>query len=101
MKSVTAIFLFFITSLAPAQNKNPKDLGIGFAVLKDPYEIGSTAHPNIFYQDKNLTSKISGNLESLIFPFFYKPDYGLYHFVSQDAISSSIDKNFGLVYFPF
>ena len=78
MKIWIIIVLSFSFSVIKGQNKQPKELGIGLAIAKNPYSFGNRTHPNDIYKNRELTDKISTNN---IFPFFYKPDYGLYHFI--------------------
>jgi hypothetical protein len=74
------IILFFSLSISVAygQNKQPKKLGIGFVIAENPYLYENMSHPNNIFTNSELTDKIQTDE---IFPFFYKPDYGLYHFI--------------------
>ena len=81
MRILTTILLTlaFLTTLG--QNPVPKDLGIGFAVVSDPYKLEGGSHIDNIYTDKNLKTKFINGAANKIYPFFYKPDYGLYHFI--------------------
>ena len=76
------IWLILILSLSfssiSGQNRQPKELGIGLAIAKNPYSYGNNSYPKDIYTNSKLTEKIH---TKKIFPFFYKPDYGLYHFI--------------------
>ncbi len=74
------IILIFSLSISVVygQNKQPKKLGIGFAIAENPYLYENMSHPNNIFTNSELTDKIQTDE---IFPFFYKPDYGLYHFI--------------------
>lgn len=74
---ITVLFtLFFFSSIG--QNHQPSELGIGFVISTNPYQYENLSHPSNIYSDKELSEKSTNNK---IFPFFYKPDYGLYHFI--------------------
>jgi len=74
---MTLILSLFI-SVIYGQNRQPKELGIGFAIADNPYLYEDMSHPKDIFTDSRLTTKIQTDK---IFPFFYKPDYGLYHFI--------------------
>jgi hypothetical protein len=66
--------LLFINALG---HQKPKELGIGFVIPHNPYQYENGSHCNNIFSDKNLKTKSA----ILVEPFFYKPDYGLYHFI--------------------
>jgi hypothetical protein len=64
------------------QTKQPKQLGIGFAVANNGFQYEDVnSNYSSFYKNKELTTKITTADSIEIYPFFYKPDYGLYHFI--------------------
>lgn len=77
LKLLILAFCVAFVSFCQAQNNNPVSLGIGFAMAFNPYEFGDN-HSNQIYTDAKLITKIT---TKEIYPFFYKPDYGLYHFI--------------------
>jgi len=78
MKNWSIIVFTFLAFSSWGQNHNPKELGIGFAIATNPYQFENSTHPTNIFTDQELkTKRTVGN----IFPFFYKPDYGLYHFI--------------------
>lgn len=74
---LTSILSLFI-SVIYGQNKQPIELGIGFAIADNPYLYEDMSHPKDIFTNGGLTNKIQTDK---VFPFFYKPDYGLYHFI--------------------
>ena len=78
MRNLLTIILTLITLISFGQNKNPKELGIGLTIATNPYEFETKLSPKNLYINKELTQKWN---TSNVFPFFYKPDYGLYHFI--------------------
>ena len=78
MKILISIILTLIFFTAKGQNQQPKEFGIGFAIATDPFLFDRTYRPNDIFIDKELTEKLTIKKVS---PFFYKPDYGLYHFI--------------------
>ncbi len=82
MKKIFPIVLLFLVSLcfvSYGQKQKPVSLGIGFTIVANPYlyEDG-LSYPKDIFRDENLKEKIKTDK---IFPFFYKPDYGLFHFI--------------------
>ncbi|MCB9334930.1 MAG: hypothetical protein H6586_02200 [Flavobacteriales bacterium] len=75
---LTILIAFLISQSCFGQNKKPIDLGIGFVISSNPYKYYDGSHYESFYTNENLNNKWKGDK---IFPFFYKPDYGLYHFI--------------------
>ncbi|WP_439132079.1 hypothetical protein [Polaribacter sp.] len=67
-----------ITAVIYGQNNQPIKLGIGFAIAENPYLFEDMSHPNTIFTDSELTKRVE---TKAINPFFYKPDYGLYHFI--------------------
>ncbi len=84
LKLLILVFCFAFIGFGQAQNKNPNSLGIGFAIASNPYEFGNN-HSNQIYKDAKLKTKIK---TKGIYPFFYKPDYGLYHFICLEKTDS-------------
>jgi hypothetical protein len=78
MKNITTILLTLLVLNSFGQNQTPKELGIGFAIASDPYEFEDLSTPKNLYSNKELTEKWSSDK---VYPFFLKPDYGLYHFI--------------------
>ena len=77
MKNIL-IFIAFIVTSVNAQNRNPKEIGIGFAIANDPYRYEMNYIPKNLFRNKELSEKWTINS---IFPYFLKPDYGLFHFI--------------------
>ena len=84
MKIWIILILSLSISVIYGQNKQPKKLGIGFAVAENPYLYENMSHPKDIFSNSELISKIE---TTKIFPFFYKPDYGLYHFICLEKNS--------------
>ena len=84
MKIWIILILSLSISVIYGQNKQPKKLGIGFAVTVNPYLYENMSHPKDIFSNSELTNKIQTNK---IFPYFYKPDYGLYHFICLEKNS--------------
>ncbi len=78
MKVWITLTLSLFISVIYGQNKQPIELGIGFAIANNPYLYEDMSHPKNIYSDSKLTNRVQTDK---IFPFFYKPDYGLYHFI--------------------
>lgn len=78
MKTITTILLTLLVLNSFGQNQTPKELGIGFAIASAPYEFEDLSTPKNLYSNKELTEKWSSDK---VYPFFLKPDYGLYHFI--------------------
>lgn len=78
MKNWIPILLTLIALSSFGQNKQPKELGIGFSIATNPYQFEDLSIPDNIFKDKELTQKWDSDK---VFPFFFKPDYGLYHFV--------------------
>ncbi len=53
-------------------------LGIGFLIPENPYKFDDNNPPQNIFSDKACSIKSDSKN---IFPFFRKPDYGLYHFI--------------------
>lgn len=85
MKYWIVISLLLLSISTTAQNKQPYQLGIGFAIATDPYSIGFDSIPGNIYEDSLLTQQWT-NAE--VYPFFFKPDYGLYHFICLEKTDS-------------
>jgi hypothetical protein len=75
MRVLQLLFLFL--SISVLGQDNPNELGIGFVIPYNPYQYEDGRHCDNIFADKKL--KIKANV--LVQPFFYKPDYGLYHFI--------------------
>ncbi|TXD53157.1 MULTISPECIES: hypothetical protein [unclassified Polaribacter] len=84
MKIWIILILSLSISVIYGQNKQPKKSGIGFAVAENPYLYENLSHPKDIFSNNKLTNKIQTNK---IFPYFYKPDYGLYHFICLEKNS--------------
>ncbi|MFY0598136.1 MAG: hypothetical protein JXR03_00595 [Cyclobacteriaceae bacterium] len=78
MKNWIIILLTLIVLNSFGQNRDPKELGIGFAIPTNPYEFEDMSTPQNLYKNKEMTDKWNSNN---VYPFFLKPDYGLYHFI--------------------
>jgi hypothetical protein len=78
MKNYLTILLILLVLNSFGQNKSPKELGIGFTIASNPYEFGGLSIPKNLFKNKDLTQKWDS---AKVFPFFLKPDYGLYHFI--------------------
>ena len=78
MKHCITILLTLIALNSFGQNQTPKELGIGFAIASNPYEFEDLSTPEKLFRNKELTQKWNSDK---VFPFFFKPDYGLYHFI--------------------
>ena len=73
------IILILISSLNSfSQNQQPISLGIGFVSPANPYKFESKKKSLKVFIDSTLKETITN---TTILPFFYKPDYGLYHLV--------------------
>jgi hypothetical protein len=81
MRALTTILLTLAVLTTLGQERVPKDLGIGFAVATNPYKLEGDSHVYNIYTDKDLKTKFINGTTNQIYPFFYKPDYGLYHFI--------------------
>ncbi len=84
MKIWIIALLSLSISITYGQNEQPKKLGIGFAIAENPYLYENMSHPIDIFSNSELTEKIQ---TTKIFPFFYKPDYGLYHFICLEKKS--------------
>jgi hypothetical protein len=78
MRNCVTILLTLIVLNSFGQNQMPKELGIGFAIATDPYEFEVLSTPKNLFINKELTENWKTDE---VFPFFFKPDYGLYHFI--------------------
>jgi hypothetical protein len=78
LKDCIIILLTLITLNSFGQNKQPIELGIGFAIATNPYKFENLSTPKNLFIDKELSKKWNSKD---VFPFFFKPDYGLYHFI--------------------
>lgn len=78
MKICLTILLTFIILNSFGQNRQPIELGIGFAIATDPFAFEDLSIPGNLFSDKELSQKW---VSDKVFPFFFKPDYGLYHFI--------------------
>jgi hypothetical protein len=78
MKHCISILLTLLVLNSFGQNQSPKELGIGFAIASNPYEFEDLSTPKNLLKNKALTENWDS---SKVFPFFLKPDYGLYHFI--------------------
>ncbi|MFY9241869.1 MAG: hypothetical protein WAO74_02455 [Polaribacter sp.] len=78
MKTWIVLISCLSFTLVNGQNNEPIDLGIGFTIAKNPYLFEDMSHPKNIFSDSLLTKRIKTDK---IIPFFYKPDYGLYHFI--------------------
>ena len=78
MKKSILLFVSLSISAIYGQNSQPKELGIGFAILENPYVYEDMSHPKDIFTNSELTDSVK---TKKILPFFYKPDYGLYHFI--------------------
>jgi hypothetical protein len=70
------------------QNKRPIKLGIGFVAVTNPYEFEDMYHSKQIFIDETLTKKFKIDSNNNIYPFFYKLDYGLYHFLCLEKNES-------------
>lgn len=78
MKHLITLLLTLFILTTSGQNKNPKKMGVGFVISSNPYQFEDLSHSDELYNDPALTKK---RTHENVFPFFYKPDYGLYHFI--------------------
>lgn len=85
MKNWTTIILTLIVLNSFGQNRKPKELGIGFAIASNPYEFEDLSTPENLYRNKELTDKWNSDE---VYPFFLKPDYGLYHFICLERTNN-------------
>ena len=84
MRNLKTWITILLTSIALStlgQNSILKELGVGFVIPINPYEFEDLSTPVNLFKDKALTEKRDSNN---VFPFFFKPDYGLYHFICLD-----------------
>jgi len=79
--------LALLCSLKPiiGQNQKPISLGIGFAIAANPYQFEDFKIPENLYQNQGLSEKWQ---DEKVQPFFFKPDYGLYHFICLEQSPS-------------
>jgi hypothetical protein len=78
MKNLIIQLLTFIAFTSWSQYDQPKEIGIGFTIATNPYEFEDLSIPKNLFKNKELNiTWISKD----VFPYFYKPDYGLYHFI--------------------
>ena len=84
MKIWIILILSLSISVIYGQNEQPEKLGVGFAIAENPYLYEDMSHPKDIFSNSELTNKIQ---TTKIFPFFYKPDYGLYHFICLEKNS--------------
>ncbi len=78
MKYLVTLLLTLVIYAASGQNRTPKEIGIGFVISSNPYQFENASHSDDLYTNPGLTKK---RIHENVFPFFYKPDYGLYHFI--------------------
>lgn len=100
MKNWITILLTLIVLISYGQNKQPKELGIGFVIAANPYAFDDLSSPTNLFMNKELTEKWTSNK---IFPHFYKPDYGLYHFIcleKTDNFYKVLVNDIEIVYLP-
>jgi hypothetical protein len=79
---IPTILLFLATFPSYGQDSNPVKIGLGIVEIRDTYDESRIV---TIYRDKNFNEKIEdfrlyGKLNR-IWPFFFKPDYGLCSFV--------------------
>ncbi len=84
MKYFIAILCSSFTLFSWGQ-KQPVALGIGFAVANNPHEFVDYSTPQNIYSNKELSVELKG---VKVHPFFFKPDYGLYHFICVEKTKS-------------
>ena len=89
MKNLLIILLIGLVAVSYGQNKEPIDLGIGFLVSVNPYQYADGSHYNHFYSEATLNIEWKNGK---VFPFFYKPDYGLYHFICIKKTKSYFER---------
>ena len=78
MKYATLVLSFFISLLSVAQQGSIQNYGIGLAIVAEPFLYEDLSTPTSLSR----TSALEGNwIPEDYSPFFFKPDYGLYHFV--------------------
>ena len=95
-----AITTLIIVTLLPCLAQTPKELGIGFVIASDPYQYEDGSHYQHFFVDKELKMKWSNGD---ITPYFYKPDYALYHFIcleKTDRYYKILINDFSTAYIP-
>jgi len=85
MKNCFIHLLTLIALNSTGQNQSPIELGIGFAIASNPYEFEDLSAPKNLFKDKDLNHNWNSDK---VFPFFLKPDYGLYHFICLEKTSS-------------
>ena len=98
MKHLFAIIFLATPILIYAQNQ-PAELGIGFVIHNNSYAYSIETMPTKIYRDSAFTTTWD---QKDLNPFFYKPDYGLFHFICVDITNSSYrilanDSSFGYI----
>ena len=86
MKNWFSILFAVVVLTITAQNQQPKELGVGFVIPSNPYTYEDLSTPDNLYADKELKTKWTSDS---VFPFFLKPDYGLYHFICLEKMENS------------
>lgn len=84
---IISLLLLHTTLPLLSQHQQPKEIGIGIAVASNPYQFENTHYERIFINEE-LTINLQDGAQSKVFPFFYKPDYGLYHFICLEKTRS-------------
>lgn len=71
-----------LSAFSFGQGRVPVKAGMGFAVYNSPYSFGRIENYDSVFVDIKVTKSV--NSEALM-PYYYKPDYGLFHFVCLDS----------------
>lgn len=83
-----------------AQGSSTINPGIGFVIANNPFQYEELARPKYFYSNMELNIPIQPDA---VFPFFYKPDYALYHFICLEKTVSYykvLYNDTGIAYIP-
>lgn len=78
MKYATLVLSFFISLSSVGQQDFAEDCGIGLTMVADPFLYDDMSIPTSLSRTRALEGDWVPEEYS---PFFFKPDYGLYHFV--------------------
>ena len=88
------ISLKSITTSCKFQNDNVVDLGIGVAVWNYVCDKNIIIYSDIDLKNKICDFNVCNNKQNAICPLFFKPDYGIFHFV----VTMSSKKMYRIIY---